>query len=96
MSITTIHEAPNLESFLKLADYQSHTPTSYHDVKPVLHFHATKMELVITQHLDPAPAIFKLDANSSPEDPSWISECVDVFVTSEYVSPLPPFRPGIC
>jgi len=40
MPPTTIHVQPQLDSFTQLEDHQSHTPATFYDGKPVLHYHS--------------------------------------------------------
>lgn len=49
MPPTTIHTTPQLDSFTQLEDHQSHTPATFYDEKPVLHYHATMITAVAAQ-----------------------------------------------
>ncbi|PQK08777.1 hypothetical protein BB8028_0001g08500 [Beauveria bassiana] len=89
MIATTIRTPPSLADFLPLAEYQSQTPESFVDGKPVLHLHitgaaasapkeqATGGALAVFPADSPAPA----DADADAEE--LVEQQVDVYVTSE-------------
>lgn len=77
---STITQAPRLDSFTPLAEYQSQTPASFTTTIPVLHYHASGINASISEIPSPSIPIF-----SSPgsEVTGSIASVVDVFVTSE-------------
>ncbi|KAH8720541.1 Protein LOT5 [Beauveria bassiana] len=89
MIATTIRTPPSLADFLPLAEYQSQTPESFVDGKPVLHLHiigaaasapkeqVTGGALAVFPADSPAPA----DADADAEE--LVEQQVDVYVTSE-------------
>ncbi len=86
MPLTTLHEAPALDSFTPLADHQSQTPASFYGAKPVLHYHATAARAVA-----PREKISKLPIFGGSEQQSETSEgeepvsvvLIDAYVSSE-------------
>jgi len=85
MVASTIFEAPMPESFKTREDHETQTPESFYLGKPVLHYRAKDVTVVMTAHHFPAPDIFDLPCAASPEDPTRITEKIDIMVTSQYV-----------
>lgn len=59
---TTIRTAPAQAEFMPLAEYQSTTPQSFHDGKPVLHYHATGAKAWLPKDQQSRMPIFPADA----------------------------------
>jgi len=92
MPPTTIHEAPSLDSFTPLAEHQAQTPSTFFNAKPILHFHATAVRVLVPRSQLSQLPIFASIESTTTEDGSSV-EIVEAFVTSEYVVPhnlLPP------
>ena len=82
---------------MPLAEYQSQTPESFSDSKPVLHLHLKAAAATIPKAQCGTLAVFPAD---SPEAPAastnghvepLAEQTVDVFVNSEYVCSGDPF-----
>lgn len=96
MLATTIRLPPAVEDYTPLSDYQSQTPESFSDGKPVLHFHLKAAVASIPKSQCGTLAIFPTDSpaaenavagtNGNPEE--LAEQKVDVFVNSEYVLSL--------
>jgi hypothetical protein len=88
MPLTTIHEAPALDSFTPLTEHQSQTPTTFFDAKPILHYHAQTARALISRGQVQNLPIFTVsqttEAGQESEDDRVVEE-VEVFVTSELV-----------
>ncbi|KAL8856842.1 MAG: hypothetical protein Q9178_006559 [Gyalolechia marmorata] len=101
-----LHAAPTKGQFTPLSTHESQTPSSFHSGPPVLHYLSPSTTISInSQDLESAPAFQNLvspqqrsngSVNSATEDePEGIGheitiEGVDVWVTSEYRSPINP------
>ncbi|KAF4511268.1 hypothetical protein G6O67_003080 [Ophiocordyceps sinensis] len=92
MLATTIRSLPSVEDYVSLAEYQSRTPESFADGKPVLHLHLEGATASIpksqcgTLALFPAdmvPAADGAQAGGQAEDEQAVEQKVHVFVTSE-------------
>ncbi|GAB0135707.1 hypothetical protein EsDP_00004034 [Epichloe bromicola] len=91
MLATTIRSPPSLEDYTPLAQYQSQTPESFSDGKPVLHLHLEEAVASIPKSQCGALAIFPADSPAA--DPSGptpngdaeqvVKQTVDVFVNSD-------------
>lgn len=105
-----LRTAPEASSFVLLADHQSRTPASFHSGPPVLHYHSKQCKLVIFEHdLVSVPALNAIrgDAaaaatngssgdNENGEGKEIVIDGLDVWVTSEYVTPVvPSLSPGL-
>ncbi|QPG96431.1 hypothetical protein C2857_004170 [Epichloe festucae Fl1] len=92
MLATTIRSPPSLEDYIPLAQYQSQTPESFSDGKPVLHFHLKEAVASIPKSQCGALAIFPADspaAEPSGASPNGdaeqvVKKTVEVFVNSEH------------
>jgi nucleotide-sensitive chloride channel 1A len=89
MPPTTIHTAPDLESFTALAEHQSQTPATFYNAKPVLHYHATGARALASQDQLSSLPIFSLPADDQSlpdaENKGVVVERVDVYISSESV-----------
>ncbi|KAM3443631.1 hypothetical protein MY4824_000517 [Beauveria thailandica] len=90
MIATTIRTPPSLADFLPLAEYQSQTPESFVDGKPVLHLHivgaaaSAPKEQVAGGALAVFPADSPVAAAATDADAEeLVEQQVDVYVTSE-------------
>lgn len=84
---TTIHTSPALGGFVPLSEYQSTTPESFHDGKPVLHYHATGAKAWLPKDQQARVPIFPSDAPVFEGDSGEMmsQEEIELFVNSEYV-----------
>lgn len=86
---TTIHTAPSLGDFVLLSEYQSTTPQSFHDGKPVLHYHAAgaKAWLPKDQQQSRLMPVFPADAPTFAGDAGDMiaQDEIELFINSEYV-----------
>lgn len=87
---TTIRSPPSLDDYIPLSDFQSQTPESFVDGKPVLHLHLTGVTAQIPKSVaSQLGAVFSSSsaqgsaANGTSEE--TLEQEVDVFVSSEYV-----------
>ncbi|KAM3509036.1 hypothetical protein MY10362_000825 [Beauveria mimosiformis] len=89
MIATTIRTPPSLADFLPLAEYQSQTPESFVDGKPVLHLHivgaaaSAPKEQVAGGALAVFPADSPVAAAADADAEELVEQQVDVYVTSE-------------
>ncbi|KGQ08832.1 hypothetical protein BBAD15_g5841 [Beauveria bassiana D1-5] len=89
MIATTIRTPPSLADFLPLAEYQSQTPESFVDGKPVLHLHITgaaasaPKEQVTGGALAVFPADSPAPADADADAEELVEQQVDVYVTSD-------------
>lgn len=100
MIATTIRTPPSAADFLPLAEYQSQTPESFVDGKPVLHLHITGAAASAPkeQLSSGSLAVFPADSPAAPaasgengaDVPAeeLVEQQVDVYVTSECVGPI--------
>lgn len=94
MLATTIRSPPSVEDYIPLSDYQSQTPESFSDGKPVLHFHLKGAVASIPKSQCGTLTIFPTDspstenavARTNGDAEELVEQKVDVFVNSEYVS----------
>lgn len=93
-----LRTAPESSSFVLLADHQARTPASFHDGPAVLHYHSKQCKLSILETdlaasplsaLRPATAANTANGSTDDEPREVVVDGVDVWVTSEYVTPLP-------
>ncbi|OAA47327.1 benzoylformate decarboxylase [Beauveria brongniartii RCEF 3172] len=93
MIATTIRTPPSLADFLPLAEYQSQTPESFVDGKPVLHLHIVGAAASAPKEQVAGGALAVFPANSpvaaAADAEELVEQQVDVYVTSEYVYTLP-------
>lgn len=88
---TTIRSPPSLEDYIPLAEYQSQTPASFSDSKPVLHFHLKAARASIPKSQCGTLAVFPADspaadnatARTNGETEVLVEQAVEVFVNSE-------------
>jgi hypothetical protein len=87
---TTIRSPPSLDDFTLLSDFQSQTPNSFVDGKPILHLHLTGVTAQIPKSVaSQLGAVFSSGTtqgsatNGASEE--VLEQEVDVFVSSEYV-----------
>ncbi|KAL7823827.1 regulator of volume decrease after cellular swelling domain-containing protein [Trichoderma gracile] len=92
---TTIRSPPAEADFTPLAEYQSQTPESFTDGKPILHYHLSGAKATIPRSQCGSLAIFPQDTPAAPnasnggdanEDEAaeeLVEQIVDVFATSE-------------
>lgn len=85
MPPTTIREAPLLDSFTPLAEYQSHTPESFHHSKPILFYHSSKARLEANSSDKSLLPILQSASESADSETGALRETIDIYVTSEYV-----------
>ncbi|KAM3514406.1 hypothetical protein MY11210_001960 [Beauveria gryllotalpidicola] len=88
MIATTIRTPPLLADFVPLAEYQSQTPESFVDGKPVLHLHiaGAAASAPKEQVAGAALAVFPADspaAADAADAEELVEQQVDVYVTSE-------------
>ncbi|KAG6006490.1 hypothetical protein E4U21_007034 [Claviceps maximensis] len=89
---TTIRSPPSLEDYIPLAQYQSQTPDSFSNGKPVLHFHLKEAGASIPKSQCGTLAVFPADspATAAPEATingdaeQIVKQTVEVFVNSEH------------
>ncbi|KAF8849649.1 hypothetical protein BDZ45DRAFT_604104 [Acephala macrosclerotiorum] len=82
MPPTTIHVQPQLDSFTSLEDHQSHTPETFYDGKPVLHYHsATITALGDRDQIAKLPFFSSTDGELEGENA--LHEEVAAFISSE-------------
>lgn len=98
MIATTIRTPPSAADFVTLAEYQSQTPESFVDGKPVLHLHVTGAAAFAPKEQVAAGglAIFPADSPAAPAASGengadvaaeeLVEQQVDVYATSEYVA----------
>lgn len=92
---TTIHAVPSADDFVPLAVYQSTTPESFHDGKPVLHYHATGAKASLPKDQQSSLPIFPPDAPVFEGDSGdMISQDeIELFINSQSVAfPARPYR----
>ncbi|PNY28913.1 Uncharacterized protein TCAP_01173 [Tolypocladium capitatum] len=90
MLATTIRSPPSAEDYVPLADYQSQTPESFVDGKPVLYFHLQGATASVPKSQCGSLAVFPADApvaeiaqaNGRNDDNPLVEQKVDVFVNS--------------
>lgn len=88
---TTIRSPPSTGDYTPLAEYQSQTPESFVDGKPVLHLSLTAVKATIPKSHCGQLAIFPSDLPVSNDDQSngdagaepTVEREVDVYVNSE-------------
>lgn len=83
---TTIRTAPKVDEFTLLSDYQSTTPQSFHDGKPVLHYHAAAAKAWLPKSQQSRVPIFPADAPEFDGDSGdMVSQHdIELFINSEY------------
>ncbi|OAQ65023.1 benzoylformate decarboxylase [Pochonia chlamydosporia 170] len=92
MLATTIRSPPSVEDYIPLSDYQSQTPESFSDGKPVLHFHLKGAVASIPKSQCGTLTIFPTDspsaenavARTNGDAEELVEQKVDVFVNSEH------------
>lgn len=89
---TTIRSPPAEADYTPLAEYQSQTPESFTDGKPILHYHLAGAKATIPRSQCGSLAIFpqdtaaaSSDANEGEAAEELAEQTVDVFATSECV-----------
>lgn len=89
---TTIRSPPAAADYMPLAEYQSQTPESFTDGKPILHYHLAGAKATIPRSQCGSLAIFPQDtaaaannANDGEAAEELAEQTVDVFATSECV-----------
>ncbi|KAK1243922.1 hypothetical protein MKX08_002060 [Trichoderma sp. CBMAI-0020] len=87
---TTIRSPPAAADYTPLAEYQSQTPESFTDGKPILHYHLAGAKATIPRSQCGSLAIFPQDtaaaannANDGEAAEELAEQTVDVFATSE-------------
>lgn len=92
---TTIRSPPAEADFTPLAEYQSQTPESFTDGKPILHYHLSGAKATIPRSQCGSLAIFPQDSPAAPNASNGgdanddetaeelVEQTVDVFATSE-------------
>lgn len=92
MLATTIRSPPSAEDYVSLAEYQSQTPESFADGKPVLHFHLEGAAASVPASQRGRLALFPADMVTAADDDDQadgqdeersVKQEVDVFVNSE-------------
>ncbi|KHN95653.1 FPD1, benzoylformate decarboxylase [Metarhizium album ARSEF 1941] len=94
MLATTIRSPPSVDDYVPLSEYQSQTPESFSDGKPVLHFHLKAAVASIPKSQCGILAIFPADspaagnavARPNGDAEELVEQTVDVFVNSEKVT----------
>ncbi|KKA28444.1 hypothetical protein TD95_002593 [Thielaviopsis punctulata] len=91
----TIRSPPKVDDFISLADYQSETPASFHDGKPVLHYRAAGIKAWLASDcvgkLPVFPVASRGGCPSEPESKALsesaasalVEQILDLYVTSE-------------
>lgn len=89
---TTIRSPPAEADYTPLAEYQSQTPESFTDGKPILHYHLAGAKATIPRSQCGSLAVFPQDTAAAPNDANegeaaeeLAEQTVDVFATSECV-----------
>ncbi|KAL9471195.1 hypothetical protein ACSS6W_009136 [Trichoderma asperelloides] len=87
---TTIRSPPAAADYTPLAEYQSQTPESFTDGKPILHYHLAGAKATIPRSQCGSLAIFPQDTAAAPNNANdgeaaeeLAEQTVDVFATSE-------------
>lgn len=91
MIATTIRTSPSVGDYVPLAEYETQTPESFADGKPVLHLHLAGATIQAPKAQCGGLAIFPADlahvesgqTNGESGDEAIVEQEVDVFVTSE-------------
>lgn len=94
---TTIHAAPAVSEFLPLSEYESTTPESFHDGKPVLHYHATGAKVWLPKDQQSKLPLFPADAPIFEGDSGEMvsQDEIALFINSAYAFPSTlAFRAG--
>lgn len=83
---TTIHAPPPADGFVPLSEYQSTTPESFHDGKPVLHYHAKGAKAWLPKDQQPRVPVFPADAPAFDGDSGEMvsQDDIELFINSEY------------
>lgn len=91
---TTIRTPPAIADFVPLAEYQSQTPESFADSKPILHLHIANAQASVPKSQAGKLAVFPADAASVTDSTGEevVKQSVAVFVTSSYVTELYPLE----
>ncbi|GAO18514.1 hypothetical protein UVI_02054560 [Ustilaginoidea virens] len=96
MLATTIRSPPSVDDYVSLSQYQTQTPASFSDGKPVLHFHLPEALASVPKSQCGILALFPADTpaaepraatNGHEEETAELK--VEVFVNSEHVFPPP-------
>ncbi|CAN8095117.1 unnamed protein product [Discula destructiva] len=82
---TTIRAAPLVNEFILLSEYQSTTPQSFHDGKPVLHYHASGAKAWLPKDQQARVPIFPADALVFQGDSGEMmsQDEIELFINSE-------------
>lgn len=95
---TTIRSPPSLDDFTPLEEYESRTPESFFDGKPVLHRHLSSTKAWISKSHAPSLPIFAVNPTnlrpaSVPDGASLqdageevVEQTIDIFVNSKCVN----------
>ncbi|PHH51437.1 hypothetical protein CFIMG_005297RA [Ceratocystis fimbriata CBS 114723] len=94
MLLTTIRTPPKVEDYVTLEDYQSQTPASFHDGKPVLHLNLRNAKAWFPiESAGKLPVFPMAESHSRPTGPESkslgesiserIEQKIEVFVTSQ-------------
>ncbi|TWU73415.1 hypothetical protein ED733_003715 [Metarhizium rileyi] len=92
MLATTIRTPPSVDDYIPLSEYESQTPESFSDGKPVLHFHLKEAVATIPKSQCGVLAIFPSDspaagdnaASTNGDSEQLVEQTVVVFVNSEH------------
>ncbi|KAK4466979.1 regulator of volume decrease after cellular swelling-domain-containing protein [Cladorrhinum samala] len=100
MSLTTIRSPPPLSDYTPLAEHQSHTPSSFFDAKPILHYHAVGAKAWIPKSQRGKLPFFPGDLETAPTAPEnaaltdateeTVEQTVDLFVNSRTLTIYSP------
>lgn len=89
---TTIRSPPAEADYTPLAEYQSQTPESFTDGKPILHYHLAGAKATIPRSQCGSLAVFPQDTAAAPNNSTegeaaeeLAEQTIDVFATSECV-----------
>ena len=79
-----LHESPLESSFVPLSVHQSQTPSSFYPGPRVLYFRAKGRLLVLKEDASRCSSVESLVKDSQSSEESWLTEDVEVWVSSEY------------
>lgn len=82
---TTIRAVPKVDEFTLLSDYQSTTPLSFHEGKPVLHYHASGAKAWLPKDQQSQMPVFPSDAPTFEGDSGEMisQDDIELFINSE-------------
>jgi chloride channel, nucleotide-sensitive, 1A len=67
MSLEEVRQAPFMESFVKLSEFQAETPSTFFGERPVLHFKSSSQLVITSNDLEANPILQHLRKDSEFE-----------------------------